>query len=187
MLLLSSILFAGAASSPRKTVTRLKVPVLAPADAGLTLEGLQAFVGARPAKVVALATPADDLILMLVLDLSGEPTAAQRAKVALLSEIDELPSQVYVAVLRAQDGLGVIQDPTADRTAIKAGLDSVTVSGRAGLLDSVEAAVSIADSSLAKSAVRAAILYITDSDVTNYREDFREPGYQLQRRLRSES
>ena len=174
ILLLASILFGGAAASSPK-ITRLKIPVLAPAGADLTLEGSQAFVGDSAAKVVALATPADDLILMLVLDLSGEPTAAQRAKVALLSEIDELPSQVYVAVLRAQDGLRVLQDPTADRTAIKAGLESVTVSGRAGLLDSVEAGVSIADSILAKSAVRVAILYVTDSDVTNYREDFENP------------
>jgi hypothetical protein len=43
------------------------------------------------------------------------------------------------------------------------------------LLDSIETAVAIGDSVLAKSTVRVAVLYITDSDVTNYREDFTNP------------
>ena len=165
-----------AAAPPRKTgATRLRVTVLAPADAAFGLHDLQADVAGTPAKVVALATPAEDLILMLVLDLAGDLTEAESARAALLREVEALPPRIRVAVLRAQDGLRVIQDPTADRTAIISAVESMNISGRAGLLDSVETAAAVGDSILTKSAVRAAILYVTDSDVTNYREDFTNP------------
>lgn len=178
VLILLAVAFAGtlAGAAPRKSgITRLKVPVLAPPDVAIALQDVRAHVETTPAKVVAVASPAQDLILMVILDLAGDLTVLERAKSALLSEIEELPSQVHVAVLRAQDGLRVIQDPGRDRAGTKAAIESLSVGSRAGLLDSIETAAAIGDSILAKSAVRVAILYITDSDVTNYREDFTNP------------
>ena len=49
------------------------------------------------------------------------------------------------------------------------------MSGKAGLLTTVDVIGRIADSMLKKSPVRVAILYITDGDVRNYREDFTNP------------
>jgi hypothetical protein len=112
---------------------------------------------------------------MLVLDLAGDLTLAERAKQAVLGELDQLPRRTHVALLRAQDGLRVLQDPGTEISKIKAEVESLTVGGRSGLLDSIETAVAIGDSVLAKSTVRVAVLYITDSDVTNYREDFTNP------------
>ena len=148
---------------------------MAPADAAFNLQDIKATVDGGPAEVVAVAGPAEGLILMLVLDLSEDVTLAQRANSALLDQLEGLPPQVHVALLRAQDGLRVIQDPTLDRSAIRAAIESLNISGRAGLLDSIGTATAIADSILAKSAVRAAILYVSDSDVTNYRQDFTNP------------
>ena len=177
LILLAAVLASGSAlSAPGKTaITRLRVPVLAAANVGFRADGVKAVVGDTTAKVVALASPAEDLILMLVLDLAGDVTVAQRGKQALLDEIQQLPRQTHIALLRAQDGLRVIQDPTMDRPAIKKAIESLPVGGRAGLVDSIETAAAIGDSMLSKSAVRVAILYITDSEVTNYRQDFTNP------------
>jgi hypothetical protein len=49
------------------------------------------------------------------------------------------------------------------------------VAGRAGLLESVETAAMLSDSISNKTGVRVAVLYLTDSDVRNYREDFTNP------------
>jgi len=49
------------------------------------------------------------------------------------------------------------------------------VSGNAGLLDTVPTVAGIADSLLGKAAVRVAVLYVSDSDVQNYREDYTNP------------
>jgi hypothetical protein len=164
------------ASAPRKPdITRLKVPVLAAANVAVTSGNIQATVAGAPAKVVAVASPSDDLILMLVLDLAGDLTLAERAKSALLSEFEQSPKRLHVALLRAQDGLRVIQDPGQDLSRVKPAIESLSVTGRAGLLDSIETAAAIADSILSKSAVRVAVLYITDSDVKNYRQDFTNP------------
>jgi hypothetical protein len=163
-------------AAPRKPEnTRLRVPVLAAANVVIHAKDIQATIGGNPAKVVAVATPAEDLILMLVLDLAGDLTLVEHAKSALLSEFEQLPPRVHVALLRAQDGLRVIQDPGTDLSKVKTAIESLSISGRAGLLDSVETAATIADSILVKSSVRLAVLYITDSDVTNYREDFTNP------------
>jgi hypothetical protein len=54
-------------------------------------------------------------------------------------------------------------------------INDVPVSGKAGLLETVESIEIIADSILAKAAIRVAVVYITDSDVRNYREDFTNP------------
>jgi hypothetical protein len=163
-------------STARKPATaRVKVPVLVPAGTDFNIEDVKATVNGGSAKVIAVAGPADDLILMLVLDLSDDLTLAQRANTALIQEIERLHPNVYIALLRAQDGLRVVQDPTLDRTVIRTAIESLTISGRAGLLDSIETAAGIGDAILARSAVRVAVIYITDSDVTNYRQDFTNP------------
>src|SRR5206468_2167213 len=46
---------------------------------------------------------------------------------------------------------------------------------KTGLLATIDSIGGIADAMMKKSAVRLAILYITDGDVNNYREDFANP------------
>jgi hypothetical protein len=170
---LANCLVAFAPGNPG--ITRVKVPVLVAANAPIDAPNIQATINGAPATVVSVASPVDDLILMLVMDLAGDLTLAERAKTALLSEFEQAPKRLHVALLRAQDGLRVIQDPGRDLSHVKTAIESLSVTGRAGLIDSVETAAAIADSILSKSSVRVAILYITDSDVKNYREDFTNP------------
>jgi hypothetical protein len=167
-----------AAAPPTKPGNRsIKVPVWADSKDGaaFTVKDLTATLDGDPARVLAVETPNSGLMLLVVLDLAGDLSLAEPAKEALASEIEQLPPRVFVAVMRAQDGPKVLADPGADRTPALAALRDLPVSGKAGLLDTVETVTRVADSILAKAAVRVAMLYLTDSDVENYREDFTNP------------
>jgi hypothetical protein len=122
-----------------------------------------------------MKTPADEQIVLIVLDLTGDLSLVDAAKEGLLSAIRKLPSTTWVGLLRAQDGLKVLADPTADREAVADAIQSLPVSGRPGLLETVEPAGRIADYMAQKSSVRLAVLYVTDGEVENYREDFANP------------
>lgn len=176
-LLLIAVLLTAAPPAVRKDV--LRVPVWDNAGNGaaqpLTAKSLSGKVDGAPADVVAARGPGDDLIVLLVMDLTEELGLADLARDALVKAVDALPPKTNIALLRAQDGLTVLLDPTTDRAAVDAAVRSLPVSGKAGLLDTVETADRIADAMLAKAAVRVATVYVTDSNVYNYREDFTNP------------
>lgn len=157
----------------------LRVPVQVPDGIEVTALKAENFsaslVSGPPAKVLGVQSPEDDLLLMIVLDLVGDLALVDPARTALASEFRRLPRKTWITLLRAQDGLQVIEDPTPDRERLAAALHAMPVTGKAGLLTTVDTAVGLADSVASKSAVRVAVLYVTDSDVTNYREDFTNP------------
>jgi Mg-chelatase subunit ChlD len=157
------------AAEVRVPVLIAEDPVLRAADFTASIEGL----GSAP--VVRIRTPKDGLLIMLVMDIVGDLAYAGPAKSALAATFQELPGRVHVTILRAQEGLRVALDPTADRDAIEEVLTALPVTGKAGLLDTVEMAAQLADSVAAKSNLRVAVLYVSDSSVRNYREDFTNP------------
>lgn len=166
------------AAPPPKPANRiLKVALWADAPEGVTLlaKDLTATLAGVAARVVDLKGPADDLMLVAVLDLAGDLSLAEPAKEALAADIGNLPRRDAVAVMRAQDGPKVLADPGADRAATMAAVRGLPVSGKSGLLNTVETVTTLADSILAKTGVRVAVLYVTDSDPENYREDFTNP------------
>jgi len=139
-------------------------------------QDFHATVDGVAARVTAVQCPDDDLVILLVLDISsGDLTVMDPAKQTAEEIIRKLPANAYLGLLRAQDGLHVLEDPTTDRDAILHQIDGQTLTGRTGLLATVETIGRIADAMLEKSNVRVAILYVTDGDVRNYREDFTNP------------
>ena len=166
------------AAPPRARLTQVRIPVWldAPPGRDLSAQDFHATIDGADARILAVRCPDDDLIILLVLDLSsGDLTVVDPAKETLAGEIRKLPEKTYVGLLRAQDGLQVLLDPASDRDAVAGAISSQTLSGKTGLLATVDSIESIADSMLKKSTVRLAILYITDGDVRNYREDFTNP------------
>jgi hypothetical protein len=164
--------------APRKEV--IHIPVWAQAEAGtpapkLDREGIKVTVGGKAVQPAGVLGPDDDLVVLMVADLAGDVTLAETAKTALNERIEGLPANTMVGLLRAQDGLRVLVDATVDRAPVKAAIQSLPVSGKAGLLESVTTTGTLGDAILAKARVRLAVLYITDSDVSNYREDFTNP------------
>jgi hypothetical protein len=129
----------------------------------------------QPARVVRVRDSASPLVLLVVTDLTGDMTLVDPAMQALTTEINGLSESSWAAVLRSQDGLQVVADPSADRAKTVEALKAIQVTGRAGLLETVEPAATLAAAMIARSPVRLAILYITDSNITNYREDYTNP------------
>ena len=165
------------AAPPKPAGKTLNIAAWADACEGpqLTAKDITATLTGAPLRVVDVKSPDDNLMLIAVLDLAGDLSLAEPAKEALAVEIAKLPPHAAVAVMRAQDGPKVLADPGADRAPAAAAVRDLPVSGKAGLLDTVETVAKLADSILAKSGVRVGVLYVTDSDVENYREDFTNP------------
>lgn len=136
---------------------------------------LKATVEGAPARTVRVRGPGSDMILFLVLDLVGDLAFVDPARQSLIAELGSLPDHVWATVLRAQDGLRVAVDPAPDRAPAIAAIENTQISGRAGLLETVEPAVQLAGALLEKTPLRVAILYVTDSNIHNYREDYTNP------------
>jgi hypothetical protein len=173
-LLTTSLAFAGHPGAREgATPIRLRVPVVS--DGAFGAGDVRATVNGAEARVLSVGRADSDLILLVVMDLAGDLTLAQSATSTFLEQLDQFPKNVYVGLLRAQDSLKVLEDPTRDRVRIRKAVEELPLTGRAGLLTSVETVAGIASTMLARSPVRVAILYLTDSEVTNYREDFTNP------------
>ncbi len=166
-------------SAAERPARLLRVPVWSEARNGeparLDAADLTAKLSGSAARIVRALGPDDGLMVLLVLDLTEDLSLAELAKEALATEILRLPSHVRVGLMRAHDGLRVLSDPVADREPLVAAIRSLPVSGKAGLLESLPAALRLADAVLAKAAVRVAVLYVTDSSLYNYRDDYINP------------
>lgn len=164
-----------AAAPPRVDRSTIRIPVWTDAGVPLKEDSLAAKVDGKPAEILRLQGPSEDLMLLLVLDLVADLNEIELAREALTAAVAEMPTNVYLGVLRAQDGLRVLVDPTDNREAIINAIQTFTVSGTPGLLETIETASELADSILAKAPVRIAVFYVTDSDIRDYREDFTNP------------
>ena len=180
ILALITLATIAAAGPPVERKPLIRIPVWMQAAEGQTgsdmaLEDLTVKVGGVAAQPEELLGPNDDLMLLVVTDLAGDLTLAEIAKRAVSERIDRLPANAMVGLLRAQDGLRVLADPTVERGPVKSAIETLPVSGKAGLLEALPATSTLGDAILAKAAVRLAVLFVTDSDVGNYREDFTNP------------
>lgn len=171
-LLLTGLLSAAEARRPPRTLLRVAAPEQ---DPPLDRAAFKATLDGNPAKVLGVRGPKDDLVLLVVLDLTGDQTLVDTARAALTHGLGALAMNHWVALLKSQDVLQVAQDPTPDREKIAAAISEYAATGKAGLLTTIESAAAIGDSLLTRSNVRVAVLYVTDSNIYNYREDFTNP------------
>lgn len=141
----------------------------------LTPQSVRATLNGKPAPILRVLGPSSDVMILVVLDLTGDISLVDAAKQALIAQIKDLPQNAWVGLLHAQDGLSVIADPTPDRKKINEAIQALPATGKAGLLDTVASVAGLADGILRKSKVRVAILYVTDSEIANYREDYTNP------------
>jgi hypothetical protein len=81
--------------------------------------------------------------------------------------------------MRSQDQLRVLADPTPDRGKVADAILSAAATGKAGLLDSLESAARLGQGLHSRANVRVAALFISDSNIYNYREDFTNPVINL--------
>jgi hypothetical protein len=135
----------------------------------------EAALNGQPADVTAQLAPSSDQVILLVLDLTGDLSLIDPAKQAMIAEISKLPGNAWVGLLRAQNGLHVLADPSANRQPLIDAIQSLPNSGDPGLLETVHSALSLADAIVRKSPVRVSVLYVTDGSIYGYREDYTNP------------
>lgn len=153
----------------------VSIPAWIGADNCSSSLNLEATLNGKPAPITGQLGPNSDQIILIVFDLSSDYSRAAAAKEAVISEISKLPSNVWVGMLRTEDGLHVLADPTAKRKPVISEIHSLTTSSETGFLGTVQSALSLADAMVRASPVRVSVLYITDGSIYGYREDYTNP------------
>lgn len=165
----------GAVSLARAQSGRLSIPAWIESEEAVIAPKFEATLNGRPAGINSQLGPSSDQVILLVLDVTGDPAFVDPARQALVAEISKLPRNAWVALLRAQDGLHVLADPGPDRRPVVNGIENLPNSGHPGLLETVQPALTLADGLIRKAPVRVSVLYVTDSNIYSYREDFTNP------------
>jgi len=153
----------------------VRIPVWTDSAEPLDKSDLVARVNNKPIGILRLQGPSDELLFLLILDLAGDLAEIDLARQAMISSIEKFPPKVHIGLLRAQEGLRVLLDPTTDHAAVCDAIQTFSASGTPGLLETIETASDVADSILAEAPVRIAVCYVTDSNIYGYREDFTNP------------
>jgi hypothetical protein len=174
-LILALLAVASVLGTLRAQADRVSIPAwVEEGDCGPAPKFTATFNG-KPAPVTAQLGPGSDQVVLLVLDFTSEITLVDAAKEALKAEISKLPANIWVGLLRDQDGLHVLADPGPNRQPLLDALQDLASTGKPGLFETITPSLSMADTLLRKSAVRISVLYITDSNIYNYREDYTNP------------
>lgn len=166
------------AEAPAKTP--LKIPVWVEKEEGVFWEegkrqSFKVFLEDKEAAIKNFQHPKSGTVVLVVFDTVADLTRVDEARSALQAALNELNEQYWIGLLKAQDGLSVLQEPTADRSVLSEKIQSIQVNGKAGLLDTLEPVSQLATAILQKAAVRLSVLYITDSGIGNYRADYLNP------------
>lgn len=135
----------------------------------------EATFNGKPASIISAVGPGSDQIILVVSDLTGDISLVDAAKQALAAESAKLPPNTWVGLLRDQDGLHVLADPAPSRQRLLDAIKDLGSSGKPGFFETVTPALLLADNLLRKSPVRVTVLYITDGNIYNYREDYTNP------------
>ena len=173
--LATALLAVSAVTGLHAQTTSVSIPAWVEGKSCAPAPKFEATLNGKAAPVTAQLGPSSDQIILLVLDLTSDLSLSDAAKQAVLAQISKLPSNAWVGLLRDQDGLRVLADPSPNRQPVVNALDFLSVSGAPGLLETVRPALSLADSILRKSPVRVSVLYITDGSIYSYREDYTNP------------
>jgi len=173
---LAAILLAFATAAPAGPQTEsISIPAWVEGGDCTVAPQFEATLNNKPVPILAQMDPASDQMILVVFDLTGDLSLIAAAKQAVTAEISKLPKNAWVGLLRAQDGLHVLADPSADHEALAGVIQSLASSGVPGLLDTVRSSLTLADAVLRKSPVRVSVLYLTDGSIYGYREDYTNP------------
>lgn len=179
-LLFTSGVYAQASKPTESAKGVIKIPVwVESADNQLWQEGkrqsFKVFLNDKETPIKSFQGPRNSTILLIVTDTVADLARVAQAQTALAEALQALPENYWLGLLRAQDGLAVLQEPTANRATILEKLQALQVNGKAGLLDTLEPLAQLATTMQQKAGVRLCVLYVTDSGVANYRADLLNP------------
>jgi len=141
----------------------------------LAPESLQVLNGKAALPVSGVMAPETPTMLLVAFDTVGDINNITQARKAVIAEINSLGSQYWVGLISAQEPIEVLQEPTPDRSLLQSRIEALSQIGKAGLLESMQPIADMATNILLKADVRVAVVFITDSDIGNYRADYLNP------------
>lgn len=158
----------------------LKLPVWVEEEVGKfwtagKRQSFKVFIEEKEVPLRGLQGPESSTILLVIFDTVVDLARVDVARSALTEAFAGLKENYWIGLLNAQNGLSVIQEPTADRQVISEKIQVIPVSGKAGLLDTLESVSRMATGMLQKAGVRVSVLYVTDSGIANYQADYLNP------------
>jgi len=158
----------------------LKIPVWVEEDADKfwadgKRQTFKVFIEDKEVSIESFQGPRNPTIILVVFDTVADLARVDIARAELSDVIKGLPENYWIGLLRAQDELAVIQEPTADRATLLKKIQDAPVAGKAGLLDTLEPVSHLATEMLQKAGVRLCVLYVTDSAIEHYRADYLNP------------
>jgi hypothetical protein len=133
------------------------------------------FIDDKEAPLKSFQGPRNSTILLVVFDTVASLSRVDLARADLIEAIEGLPENYWIGLLRAQDELSVVQEPTPNRESLVKKIQTAPVAGKAGLLDTLEPVSRLAAEILQKAGVRLCVLYVTDSAIGHYRADYLNP------------
>jgi hypothetical protein len=169
----------GREPSAKERVGVFKVPVWVRNAAGFqtdfSAEDFRVFDGRDQLKISSFRKPDSPMLLFIAFDTVGDIAIINQARVALGEHLRQLAPNYWVGLILAQEEIVVLQDPTPDREIVQQKIASLTQIGKAGLLESIQSVADFTTGILLHSDVRVAVIFITDSDIGNYRADYLNP------------
>ena len=144
-------------------------------EATLAASELKIIADKYPVTVSSLKGPDSPALLFVAFDTVGDIANINQARKTLIEEMKALSSQFWVGLISAQEHMEVMQEPTSDQSLLEQKIEELTQIGKAGLLESIQPISDLATGVLLNSEVRVAIIFITDSDIGNYRADYLNP------------
>ena len=171
----------GAAENPRGNTARRHPSILVPvwlgngSPAEPTADSFEAKFASVPTKVMSVRDSASPMLLFVAIDFSEALILTEAAKTALVQAVRNAKPQVYTSLLRIPEQPMVLLDPSTDREAFAETLGVLPMSGRAGFFEMVDVVAGVTDPVMRRNPVRAAVLYLTDSEIHNYRQDYTNP------------
>ncbi|MEO7653001.1 MAG: hypothetical protein ABIZ80_21275, partial [Bryobacteraceae bacterium] len=99
---IAALIAAALAAAPPAVPLRSRIKVTAWCDQpGTERKAFSARLNGKPARILDVKRPGDDLLLLVVLDLTGDLALVQTAKDALAEELKRLDKRTRVALMRA--------------------------------------------------------------------------------------
>lgn len=138
-------------------------------------QSFKVFLDEQEVALKSFQGPNSATIILVVFDTVADLAGVEQARTVLGEEIKTLGENYWLGLLRAQDSLAVLQEPTADLALINEKIQGLQLGSKAGLLDTLEPITKLATEMLQKASVRLCVLYVTDSGIANYRADYLNP------------
>lgn len=138
----------------------------------LTLDEFKIIQGKSLLEATSLKKPESPTMLFIAFDTVGEVANISEVRSAVTHEIQELGSLYWVGLISANEQISVVQEPTPDREVLSQKIEQLSQIGKAGLLDTLIPLADFTTGILLKSDVRVAVIFITDSDIGNYKTDY---------------